>query len=304
MCSEGSTSTSTRVGTAPADHGEADEAEEAEPAPTKRQRMNTASGESQKLRNFRETLRVAASAIRQVRQRIDDVKHGRLPLRPISTAADGQQTLGSASKKFAMSKECLPRMQNATGALVFIVARDLVSHSFSNSDQQQLQQLVDCYDELDVAPDATQDERNDAVDERIVSSTIALISELTDKDTRDKIVFSTIHRFKGKQRRCAFVTSLSKPFAVLTLANRAALGHTHEPGCLNIDGGDTCACGGFLAGMERIKTAMISEKQRLYYVATSRAEERLFLCFSEDFHTMDAVCPRARCTSGVWGECV
>lgn len=267
----------------------------AHPQAAKRPRT-AASGESQKLKNFCETIRVAAASIRGVRERIRDLKTGNLPMRPIATTVGGQQTLGGAPKKFGVSRECMPTIRHGLGALAFVVARDLVDHKFCDDDAHALQLFVDAYDcEVDAS-----DAQGEPFEEQLIVSTTRLVAELLDQDTKNKLVFSTIHKFKGRQRRCAILVDIKQPFCNLDLAKKASLSHAHDLGCTNLDGGGKCACDGFRIGMARMTTAAVAEKQRLYYVAASRAEERLFLAFAEDYDQIDALCPRVRTTAGQW----
>jgi len=256
------------------------------------------SGESQKWFNFKETIRVAAASIKQVRERICNIKNNQLPLRPMVTSAGGQQLLSYANTGFNVSKDCLPSVQHPLGALAFIVVRDLVDHKFSDSDAHSLQRLVDSYDVLVPHVDV-----DFSIDDQIVAQTSRLVAELTDTETKGKLVFSTIHRFKGRERLCAFVVDIKKPFSNPNASKKAALAHTHDEGCNNRDGGGRCDCDGYRVGIERMKAAEISEKLRLYYVAASRAKERLFLAFSEDFDKLNAICPKCKLTAGQWAPC-
>ena len=183
-------------------------------------------------------------------------------------------------------------------ALAFIFVRELVDHKFSNSDAYSLPRLVDAYD----VPLTVELEFH-TVEDQIIAQTSSLSAELTDTETNGKLVFSTIHRFKGRERPCAFLVDIKKPFSNPTPAKKASLSHTHDDGCNNRDGGGICECGGYRFGLERMQIAEKSEKFRLYYVAASRAQERLFLAFSEDFEKVDAICPRCKTTAGQWVAC-
>ena len=267
--------------------------------PPKRRKTTPADGgQSQKWRNFKETIRTAASAIKQVRERIESIKKGELPLRPMSVESNGQQQLLFSSKPFGVSRHLLPTMNYALGGLAFIIIRDLVDHKFSDADSHSLQRLVDAYD-VPLPADATPH----SVDDQLVAQTCSLVSELIDTETKGKIVFSTIHRFKGRERPCAILIDIKRPFSVPDAARKAALSCSHDDTCNNRDGGEICHCDGYLAGIERMKNADISEKLRLYYVGASRAKSHLFLAFSEKFEKLDILRPNCPFIANRWYAC-
>lgn len=258
-------------------------------------------GKQQKKYNFEQTIQIASTALTQVRERIDDITKG-IHLRPILPTDDKQQLILSCDTTLNLCKESQAHPKHPLGALAFRVLHDLVDHKLDDYDNDPIKKLVEAYD-VPIATNEVGGIDRESVDSHLITQTTALIAVLNDKETAGKIIFSTIHGFKGRERPCAVVVEIKEPQVSTTYAQRASLSHMHEPTCQNLDGAGRCKCSMYLRGLQRMNKACVSEQLRLYYVAASRAKERLFLCFSGHSDKMRQMCPDAATTAGVWVEC-
>ena len=235
-------------------------------------------------------MRVASAAIKQVKERLRQAAAANLPLRPIVVSSDKQSKLSGPD--FGISKERRPVFEHPGGALVFIIMRDLVDHTFTDGDAIDVEEVVRAFD----VP-ATDDE---SLEDVMVRQVTKLSSKMLDKETNGKLIFSTIHSYKGREREAAFVIDIKKPFCNPGAAKKASLSAKHDGGCTNLAGSQMCSCHGFVHGLNRMREAGMNEKLRLYYVAASRAKRRLFLQFAEVFDKLDLVCPKAGRNEGSW----
>jgi superfamily I DNA/RNA helicase len=147
--------------------------------------------------------------------------------------------------------------------------RQFVKHSLSGGDKIEIQEVVEALE--CVADD------DDDFESHLVNKLKLLEAKLDEKNVGDKLLFSTIHRFKGRERPCILLIDLKKPFAKVNTARKAVLAPHHEEGCLNRSGTLVCQCPGFLSRLSDMENAQIAEKQRLHYVGASRGKRALFL---------------------------
>ena len=115
------------------------------------------------------------------------------------------------------------------------------------------------------------------------------LNELHDTSTEGKLIFSTIHKFKGHERPVAFVTDMREPWFKLDQCKLAALACFHNDGCANIAGVGRCNCPRFIEKKAQQKQAVEAEAARLMYVAASRAKERLYMSSADKTHQHPAL---------------
>ena len=243
------------------------EARSKKPASGKRKRDVLKSGPSQKEANFELVLKSAAMAVRSIRQRVKQIEAGRSRLDPVDL---------TAGNVFAVDRKrppetCTPELENPMGGLAWLMLRDVIAHDYSARDASEVQKLVASFD----LPLLT-DEGEDAIS-TVMAAVSKVAHEVFDKSTAGKVKLSTTHKFKGLEEKVVFVTSLTAPFSNPKWARRATLVNDHVYGCKNVCGEKSECCSAFAAGVKRLQEAEKAEKHRLYYVAASRAKERLFL---------------------------
>ena len=248
-----------------------DEAEQAEKdakkcVNAKRKRVSTVSG--QKEQNFKTLIMTAGRTITQIRERVRGIEAGRKTLEPVVVSSSMEFFARDRSKPVEAT---YPTLEHSLGGLAWLILRDVVKHDYSERDGFSIQNIVSYFDvPYDVADMA------DVADE-LADPVSKLSAKIHDKSTDGKLVFSTIHKFKGREKDVAFVCNLTSPFSNPDWPRRATLSHEHTESCKNKSGVKTECCIPFKLGMQRLKNAQISEKLRLYYVGASRAKKRLFL---------------------------
>ena len=245
---------------------DAEQAEKGKSVNAKRKRVSTVSG--QKEQNFKTLIVAAGRTITQIRERVRGIESGRKTLEPIVVSTNVEFFTRDRSKP---PEAAYPTLEHPLGGLAWLILRDVIKHDYSERDAFSIQSIVSYFDVpynnaevIDVA-------------DAFADPVSKLSAKMTDKSTDGKLVFSTIHKFKGREKDVAFVCNLTSPFSNPDWPRRATLSHEHTESCKNMSGVKTECCIPFKLGVERLKNAQISEKLRLYYVGASRAKERLFL---------------------------
>lgn len=249
--------------------------------PKKKSKM----GVSQKLQNFELLVNVAIRAVSGIRKLVQAVEWDK----PVQRVR-----LDNGLASFTLAGALPNDELTAVGKLVQCVLRDVVHSPLRATDSEDVGELVNTFN-LDI--DIT-----DTVVDAIAAPLAQLHACVHDKETKGKVVFSTIHKFKGLERPVAFVVQLKEPWATTSWAQRAALSTQHEPTCPNRSGQEDACCGRFGLAVEKVEDAMKAEKRRLYYVAASRAQERLFLhtLASRPGEPLGAVVAMAKGKVGGW----
>ena len=220
---------------------------------------------SQKERNFERVLKLAAQVVREVRERARRLALGHTRFEPIVVGAD---LLHEAAAR--QRPQTTPTLEHPLGGLAWLLLRDVVAYEYTVHDAHEIQKIVSLFDR------PFDKNEGDAVDQ--MGEGIAHLSNVVhDKATAGKLKFSTIHKYKGLEEKVAIVVSLTQPISAPSWPKRATLAFEHTPGCANRSGQKTQCCTPFQQGLERLKDAEVAEKLRLFYVAASRAKERLFL---------------------------
>ena len=232
---------------------------------SKRKRAETASKTSTKAKNFESVVKIAARVVFELRERIRRIERGIRTLQPVAVDCE------VAYRKHKPPDSTYPELKTPLGGLSWIIMRDVILHQYEASNEFQIQEIVDAFDlEFD------QDTQTDVV-EALSASISTMASAINDKSTKGKVVFSTIHKFKGRESDVAFVCGLSAPFGKVEWPRRATLADHHSHSCTNTSGSRVVCCAPFKNGIERLENAQISEKLRLFYVGASRAQKRLFM---------------------------
>ena len=255
-------------------------------------------GPSQKETNFQKMLKSAARVVNHLRQRVKTIEEGKTRLDSIAIGGTGSS--GVLEKR--PPPEATPTLRTPLAGLVWLIIRDVVGHDFSARDANDIQRLVS---EFDFEYDANSESLG--VIAAISGPLMKLSNEIHDKATSGKLVFSTIHKFKGLERPVAFAIGLSEPWASPKWPRRATLVLDHLSDCANKSGKLTACCAPFSNGMQTLKSAEISERKRLYYVAASRAKERLFLSGQNDpknasCRVYSPLVAMAKQTRGAWAS--
>lgn len=234
---------------------------------SKRKRNVPGTGPSQKERNFETLLRAAGKIVRDVRARVHSIESGQTRLEPIVVT----QEAFFASDRKKPPESVYPELKHPVGGLAWLLIRDVVAHDFTERDAFEIQQIVSSFD---IEFDHT--DADDVLD--VLATPVAELSkQVHDKTTSGKLKLSTIHKYKGLEEKVVFVTSMTDPWANPKWPRRATLAHEHTAECTNTSGQHTECCAPFAIGIKQLRDAEIAEKLRLYYVAASRARERLFL---------------------------
>jgi superfamily I DNA/RNA helicase len=226
------------------------EREEDAKNPPKRQKTGE---QSQKMKNFEVTVDVAAGAIKECERTVGAWVVGK----PI--VANGQTTLSFQKNKAPNFADVIRHLSKT------IVVKENESETtwLISELERKLHGLK--------------------TKEALVDAVSGVISEKISKETDGKLLFSTIHRFKGKERPTVFLMGCSAPFAKPTWPQRANLHSLHDSRCSNRSGMELeCACHRFKAGMARICDDITTEKDRLFYVGATRAQTKLYLSCSSD----------------------
>jgi superfamily I DNA/RNA helicase len=303
------------------------EEEDASPPSSKKQKTLTGAeltSVGAKEKNFVETVRVLGQACRVVKQRLGDAVHNRVPMgyAVLDTPApiDGRPT--QTQMKKAPPPSARPEgFQTNLGGVAWIVIRDLVDHAFEKSigsdgkeplkmtiEREEIHSLISALDVPladattfgDAAQAAPAASGIDRVAEAWEAPISKLLGALLDKETSDKAKFSTIHKYKGKESGVAFVTALKDPYVRIDASRRAALGPFHLPACANKNGRNNCACMHYKKKLDEIEEGMRAEKQRLHYVAASRARQRLFLSAADSNYPLAALTATGVGGGGQW----
>ena len=236
----------------------------------KKQKLDAAAiakGNKTKLDRFLKTMEAASYYSKRVQGCFEDIFLDNLPLKPIRTQ-DGSSA--SRQQRIDAVGQWTPKFSHITAGLVWILARDVLDIKWNPNLQTEFENLIT---KLDVPVG----EDGDAAG-ALVAPTCRILGEINSKETAGKVVFSTIHRFKGKERPTAFVLGLQEPYSKISDAQSATLFQTHESGCLNLHGNIRgCNCPRFIRGLAKMHESQKNEKKKLGYVAASRAKKQLFL---------------------------
>jgi superfamily I DNA/RNA helicase len=219
------------------------------------------SGGSQKLNNFELLLNVAIRAVAAVRALAHAAEWGK----PLERVALDRSVAALTGTKYGRADDA----RQPLGQLVFRVLNDIVHSPPHATDAADANELLREFD--------TDINLTDTVAEALASPLAQLHARVHDTETGGKVLFSTIHKFKGLERPVAFVVQLKEPWAKASWPQRAALSTHHELNCKNKSGKEPLCCARFGVAVEGVCEAMVAEKRRLHYVAASRAQERLFL---------------------------
>jgi superfamily I DNA/RNA helicase len=252
---------------------------------------------SLKERNFIKTVSVLGNTCRVTKERLADAIANRVPMRP---AVQDHLHASEQTKKSPSSSVRPDDFRTNLGGVAWIVVRDLVDHPFertcANTDDSESLKLTIERDEIRSLVSALDVPLDDAptygvgvsVTPTVMDAAAAaweapiskMLGTLNDKEVEGKAKFATIHKYKGKEAPVAFVCGLKNPYGKVDAARRAALGPLHRPACNNKNGRNKCTCEDYNKQLDDIMEAMGAEKQRLHYVAASRAECRLYLSAS------------------------
>lgn len=230
-------------------------------------RQKTTEGGGKRSANMLATLAAAAHVVKAVRRNIERVEKGTPPVVIAPLGKKAQQS--SISITWEPTDLTTAKL---TGKLAWTIIRDVLSCSSSKLTNagavcDEIRQLVGALS-IDIVDDY-------AIDIR--SAVTRTLVELHDTSIADKLILSTIHRFKGHERPIAFVTDLREPWSRPDHVKLASLSPYHDTGCKNRLGLGTCGCTRFASKKEAHDRATEAEAMRLMYVGASRAKERLFL---------------------------
>jgi superfamily I DNA/RNA helicase len=248
--------------------------------------------ESQKFKNFDASIHRVSLVMQTLKQRLGDVYNRKSPLERLSVANCLQLKQGRT-----------PRFKTLLGKLIWLIITDLVNYKFDAGnavvDDAEIGDLVARY-ERDGFDDF------DEFVEFLVAKTSSLLAEKTDLDLTNKVVFSTIHKFKGRERPVIFSVNLREPWFKPTWAQRATLSDLHADTCGNKSGEHSdCGCPGFTRAVKALADSGTNEKKRLKYVAASRAKAKLFLTATQGDLLPEAfkkMSPRAAFSINTWSK--
>ena len=218
--------------------------------PPKRQKPE---GGSQKMKNFSTTIDAASVAIKDAERSVNSWAVGK------SFCAVGQTKLSFKATK-------IPNVAD----LVRHLSKTIITKENEGETTWMISELE-------------RKLRGQKTKESLVDAVHSIIAEKISKETEGKLLFSTIHRYKGKERPIVFLMGCSAPFVKPSWPQRANLHSFHEARCTNKCGMDLeCGCHRYQAGMARICKDMEVEKDRLLYVGATRAQERLYISTRSD----------------------
>jgi len=228
-------------------------------------RQKTTDGGGKRSANLLATLTAAKHVITAVRRNIERVENGTPPL-VISPPPAKKTQPSSISTKWEPVSLTSAKL---TAMLAWTIVRDVLSCKLTNDGAaiDEIRQIVGALS-IDVEDDYAIDIRP-AVTRKLI--------ELHDVSIEDKLILSTIHRFKGHERPVAFVTDLREPWSRVDQVKLASLSPYHDANCKNRLGLGACGCSKFASKKETHDRATEAESMRLMYVGASRAQERLFL---------------------------
>lgn len=229
------------------------EREEHAKNPSKRQKTDGDGQKSQKMKNFEATIHAAAGAIKDAERAV----HSWAVNKPI--VCTGQTTLSFQSNK-----------PPTTADLVKHLSKTIVCKENESEATWLISEL-------------NRKLRNQHTKDALVDAITSIVAEKISKETDGKLLFSTIHRFKGKERPTVFLMGCTAPFVKPSWPQRANLHASHDDRCINRSGMDLeCGCSRFRAGLARICEEMTTEKDRLLYVGATRAKSNLYISTRSD----------------------
>ena len=220
-----------------------------------------------KTSKFIKMLQNASFFTKEIASRFVDIACGETRISPIMSefrAASRKQRVDAVGEWTAVPK-------NMSGLLVWMITRDVLDVKWSVD-------LASEFDVLMASLDVSMEGFGHDVAGALVTPISKVLGELNDKNMTGKVVFTTIHKFKGRERDVAFVMNLQEPFAKVKQSKASALFNFHDKECTNRHGRlRGCSCNEFLKRVAAMSAAEKDEKRRLHYVGASRARERLFL---------------------------
>lgn len=200
---------------------------------------------------FLKMMRSASQFVKAINDRFLDISVGQKRIEMIDSeyrAASYQQ------RKHAGLEKWTPTPKHATGLVAWLVTRDILEVKWTRDLAAEFDLLLE---KLDVPVEAGGGaaDAGDAAG-ALVAPIIRVQGELNNKEMAGRLVFSTIHKFKGRERGVAFVMNMHEPYAKVKQAKSAALFASHEPGCTNRHGKlRGCRCSHFLTKLAAMATA-------------------------------------------------
>jgi len=257
-------------------------------------RAKKAGRDSLKFKNFRSAIEKVALTMQSLNTAMQNVFNSRIPLGRLSV------------EKCPIPKHREPKLKTPLGGFVWLVITDLVNYKFDAkneaSDDAEILDLIWRYERS-----GFEDFDGDFSD-FVVDKTSQLLEEKMNKNASDKVVFSTIHKYKGRERPVVFSVNVRAPWYKPSWAQRATLTDTHRDGCSNTSGRKPeCGCSAFTSKVQELVDAGNAEKARLLYVAASRAKERLFVTCSANeprAEAFDKMAPQASFNINCWTKWV
>ncbi|MDA9603516.1 ATP-dependent helicase [bacterium] len=229
---------------------------------------------SRKITNLKASLKAAAVVIGGFRRNVERVEKSEAP-RMIQPTTTGTAAIQGVWEPAHLTGSKL------TAKLVWCLVRDVLSVRVVNATavRNEIKDIVGTMS-VDIVNDY-------AID---ISPVISKkLHDLHDTSTEGRVIFSTIHKFKGSERPTCFVTDMKAPWFKPDQCKLAALACFHNDKCTNIAGVGRCSCPRFLEKKAQQKRAVEAEAMRLMYVAASRAKERLYMSSADKTHPHPAL---------------
>ena len=258
--------------------GKKKEANDAKGHASKKQKTTPLTQEppdSQKLANMRSSFDVATALIKGFNRNVERLEQGNailvisLPTKAAPKLLSGWEPLQHTGCKKTTAKLIWSFLQNAYGAR--IVNTSQTRHEIDDV-VNSLKTEVQFDFGLELAPMLTRK-----------------LAQVQDCSTSDKIIFTTIHKFKGDERDVCFVIDMKEPWFKEDDTKLAALASLHSAGCHNRAGVGRCSCTRFLEQKQLKRQAAVSEAMRLMYVAASRAKKRLYMSSADAARPLNAL---------------
>jgi superfamily I DNA/RNA helicase len=229
---------------------------------------------SRKIANLKASLKAAAVVIGSFRRNVERIEKDEAP-RVIQPPTTGTAAIQHTWEPVHLTESKL------TAKLIWCLVRDVLSVRVVNASavRNEIKDVVGAMS-IDIVNDYSID---------IAPVISKKLNELHDTSTEGKLIFSTIHKFKGHERPVAFVTDMREPWFKQDQCKLAALACFHNDGCSNIAGVGRCSCPRFLDKKLQQKRAVEAEAARLMYVAASRAKERLYMSSADKTHQHPAL---------------
>ena len=229
---------------------------------------------SRKIANLKASLKAAAVVIGGFRRNVERIEKSEAP-RMIQSATTGTASIQGAWEPTHLTGSKL------TAKLVWCLIRDVLSVRVVNASavKNEIRDIVRAM-AIDIVNDYGVD---------IAPAISRKLNELHDTTTEGRVIFSTIHRFKGSERPTCFVTDMKASFFRPDQCKLASLSCFHNDGCANIAGVGRCNCPRFIEKKAQQKQAVEAEAARLTYVAASRAKERLYMSSAYPTHPHPAL---------------